>query len=436
MKKKVAFGAIALGLVLVLSLAGAEVILRLIPNQFLDQYRLYKTHGVTTTTLTVRHADAELVGYRYLPGQAGIGKVSSCFVNNRISINKSGFNDREWPDDGRPAIGVLGDSTVAAIEVPSGESVTSLMRELSGVEVFNASINGYQPPQMLDTYRTILSRYKPRLTVLFLYLGNDIHKTFCRFQSTPSCVGFGADGGSELRHAAFTVAGHAYQRPEGMVWRVGKRLGQYFVLVHFVQQMLARWEENRGNPVSRPYHLFNPSAPPEWEQAWSAFAWVLSEIKSAVESDGGRLAVVAVPMHEMVSEDWRRELELQYWGVDAGRLDRDLPRTRLMALTEKMGLPFIDPVPFMRDYARRHKLSSPYYSFRCDGHWNPLAHYLMANLILSGLTEKNLLQLDPDLLKRLGRNLARSPGDILGSELEAQIYGRGAIYTGNTKVRR
>ena len=88
--------------------------------------------------------------------------------------------------------------------------------------------------------------------------------------------------------------------------------------------------------------------------------------------------------------------------------------SRFMQIVNELGIEFIPLAPVFIDYQREHNLPDPYFSYSCDGHWNPLGHDLAASAIGS-----YLIGIDP---------ISPTPKEILGES------GYGAIYNGGIYV--
>ncbi|MDD5656941.1 MAG: hypothetical protein PHF00_06770, partial [Elusimicrobia bacterium] len=164
----------------------------------------------------------------------------------------------------------------------------------------------------------------------------------------------------------------------------------------------------------------------------------LLELSREVSRSDAKLAVVMIPEHLRLAPNWRAELaaEKTFRG-EAGELDPDSPARRLREFARRHGIIFLDPAPTLAAYRDRNALPSPYFSFRCDGHLNPLGHFLLANVVARFIAENDLAPMrTPDKKKLLGavrRNLEASPQAVLGREAYRQIYG-GEVYRGSSEI--
>jgi hypothetical protein len=159
---------IALGIGVVLSLAFAEIVLRIVRPAQLSRIEYP----------CIYEPDPEL-GFHYIPGSSGA--VSGHFeIDNRVEINSLGFYDDEPLPPGASSLRVLavGDSFTAAMNVPRGDVWTAVVeRELrargySSADVVNLGIDGTGTDVHVREIERFLPRLRPQLVVLAFY-GND-----------------------------------------------------------------------------------------------------------------------------------------------------------------------------------------------------------------------------------------------------------------------
>src|SRR5262249_2951772 len=117
--------------------------------------------------------------------------------------------------------------------------------------------------------------------------------------------------------------------------------------------------------------------------------------------------------------------------------DLEHPVRRMREINQRNKLRSIDLESFLRTYRDEFDLKAPYFSYRCDGHLNPLGHFLATNLIAKYLIVNDLVPLDSvrkiRVLSRLERNMKLSPVDILSEEGYEQIYKTGR-FKGKTNI--
>jgi hypothetical protein len=164
----------------------------------------------------------------------------------------------------------------------------------------------------------------------------------------------------------------------------------------------------------------------------------LRTLKDEVEGDGARLALVAVPEHFTTSREWQSEMMFGAGSAVPDDFDPALPTRRLAAVAGRIGVPLLDLRPAFLAYRDANDLSYPYFSFACDGHWNPLTHYLAGHAAAAFLAQHGLLGENrrdrADLLSARRDAFARDPKAILGTQAHRQIFD-GGIYTGGAARR-
>ena len=79
-------------------------------------------------------------------------------------------------------------------------------------------------------------------------------------------------------------------------------------------------------------------------------------------------------------------------------------------------------------------IAQPVFNFYCDGHYNPVGHYLAANglaeyLLQQGLVDEKAIRRNPDYLDK-------SPEELLGPEAYKAIFVEGNVYTGNSLLNQ
>jgi len=399
--------------------------------------------------------DRSTVAYRALPGglmtlrpRGTFRHQTACTDIKGISVNPDGFRDRPWPrTKNRPRIAVMGDSFVEALRVANGEHVSAILARLTGAEVLTAGISGYATVTELFAYRRLVRPLRPDLVVVFVYPGNDIRGNSCQLDPARSLCGEVRELGVVYRNRvrtrddSATVAPPASPAGEGQtdgsaVAQLKGTLRRNLVLyqalhdLRFIVQGVIN--QIRGTVPPR-WRLYLNRVSPDWEEAWRITEDALSTLKDEVEADGARLALVAIPEHFTTSREWRKEMMFGAGSAVPDDFDPALPTRRLAAVAERISVPLLDLRPALLAYRDANHLSYPYFSFACDGHWNPLTHYLAGHATAAFLAKQGLLgdnQGDgTDLLSARRAAFARDPTDILGAQAHRQIY-EGGTYAG------
>ena len=405
-----------------------ELALRLYPNKFYDKYKYYRENDTIGKIDTLQHVQDETRGFAYAPSQTA-SRQSSCYNNEYIAINSRGFRDKEWPlVPLSGSVAAFGDSMIVGREVSEKQVVTSVLGELLGARVFNLGVNSYAPKNALKTYEVFVDSLRPKVVLFFAYLGNDVIQNFCPF-SNASDNGCGSvDQNDEIvfsqlrpKEKAATV------RPTGYLWKAGKALGNVSVLVYVAyeaKKALASLRRTIGLFRSH-IEIMNTAESEEWSAAWSVFGEVIKKFRYSVEERGQRFVLVLVPDNKIYDTNLRSALlSLSgVWGIP--HLDTKFPSKRAESLAKKLRVDYINLADAFGKYQNRHQLAAPYFSYRCDGHWNPLGHFIAAQAIADLLVEKGYVEPPVPPNAQHSSLFKKSPKEILGNEAFSEIYESG-----------
>jgi hypothetical protein len=430
----------------VVSLALAEVGLRL----FSSKYAALQAYAAN---------DRSIIAYRALPGglltlqpEASFRYQTACTNIEGISVNADGFRDRHWPriKDG-PRIAVMGDSFIEALNVTDDEHVAAILTRLTGTRILNAGIGGYSTVTELFAYRRLVRPLSPDVVVVFVYPGNDVRGNSCRLDPTRTVCGEVGEQGVTYRNGEpaqgirgagapptptvdVPSGGTVLARLKGVL---RKNLVVYQALHDLKVLVQGAFNQLRGYVPPR-WRIYLNRELPDWEEAWRITEDALKTLKDEVEADGARLALVAIPEHFTTSREWRHEMMFGAASAVPEDFDPALPSRRLAAVAKRIGVPLLDLRPALLAYRDANDLSYPYFSYTCDGHWNPLTHYLAGHATAAFLAQQGLVgknQSDRAGLMSARRDaFARNPKAILGTEAYRQIF-EGGTYTGGAAMR-
>ena len=417
------------GLVLIsllFCLIAAEGILRVVPNPYEREFAQL-------------HGNKSFVEYRDLgDGLFSLAPASdarwqrSCYDIAPIGINGEGFRDRPriLGKDGFRTL-LLGDSFIEALQVADTQHAASRMEEILGIPVINGAISGYTTATELAAYRKLLRPFRPDLVVLFFFVGNDVKGNSCALDPGRTLCGRidrakpGAKGDQD---AAAPV-------PEpGLFPRLKKFLRHHLVLyqvLHDAKYVVLGLANRVSGHVPRRWQVYRRDMPQAWLDAWTFSENYLATLRDEIEADGAHLALIVIPDHFATNPEWRSEL---MFGAGSGipdDFDPHHPAHQLTAIAERLDLPVLDLQPALAAYRESFELPYPRFSYRCDGHWNPLAHDLVANEVALFLAREGLLPPGraATLAKKRDAAFATSPRDFLGTDGYKQIY-EGGIYRG------
>lgn len=439
MRRLLANGALV-AVSIVFSLIMVEIGLRVVPNRYALWHEFY-----VQNESSIEYARDDR-GERILKPNQRATKAGSCYTIKSILTNSIGYRDGEV-DPARPVeIAVLGDSFLEALQVSDNEHFSAILERLLGVEVMNAAISGSQTVMELMTYRNVVQAYRPRIVILFLYLGNDIDGNLCGF------------GGKVKYHCARLVEGEiqyvsydpttpravarAAAKAEGP--RLGRRVKNalranlvLYLPLWELKEYVAKLFASAVGHFPHWLELYMPSEPGEWPSAWTATGQALADLDREVEANGGVLLTVVIPAHVTITKTWKRELAFESGQTSLGELDPLHPHRRFQGLVERHDIRSIDLLRQFLAYRDQFSMDYPYFFYSCDGHWNPIGHFLAANVVARYLIEERLMPLAEShrsvVLARIATMLDRSPRDLLGDAAYDQIFS-GRHYSGASNV--
>lgn len=383
----------------------------------------------------------------------------SCFDIRNILTNSLGLrqNNEILPGKNHYKIAIFGDSYVQGLEVRNEETFSALLqRYLPGVEIINFGVGGYGTVEELVAYIEKGRQCKPDLVVLFFLTGNDIRNNDPALQ--------GRYGGGTLRPWLLKTSGtYEFYYPDNY-FKNNKKL--ILINIHrWLMEHLCIYKTFYANfgIKLRNYQFpaFNNKKPeinsqtfwPQdyklvdygvyckpthraWIEAWEITEEAILRFRRAVEEDGAKFLLVIPADSIQVEPDAAAKLRSEYGLKIPDNFDVRYPVTRLRFFAEKSGIAFLSLLPTFLEYRDRFSLPYPYFAYRCDGHWNPLGHFLAANGLAQFLFNERFLapeSLPIDFIKRIGNNLHLPPQQVLGQKAWKEIYA-GGIYSGISDI--
>lgn len=413
---------------LVLSAGGIELALRLTPNAWRQAYDSGRTNA---TNLAYRALDDGL--YTLAPGQTARFQ-RDCYDTLPVTTNAQGFRGPEW--EKRGGVFLLGDSFVEALQVGDGETMASQLSKILGEPVYNAGVSGYSTATELFAYDKFLSPMKPRLVLLAFFLGNDVTGNSCRLdpgrvlcgrksadaavfaperaKADKESIGIPAEGAA-VADTAFTAPLKRWLRRNFVI---------YYVLHDLKIVTMGLTNQFLGGGVRDDWRIYLDRPQVDIDEAWDFTTQALSRLKAQVESDGGRLVLISIPEALALNPDWRRAAVLGGGSEVPSDFNPRLPSRRLSEVANQLNLEVIDLLPKFETYRDIHGLTPPFFSFACDGHWNPLGHYLAAHHVANEIWRLGLVDSRP---LEATTHAPADPQTILGRKAFEEIY-RGGVY--------
>lgn len=342
-----------------LTLLSIEIAVRVIPL-YPDTFEIY---------------DPDL-GWRMTPNKSGTYLNILCLgeFTNRVTLNSHGLHDVEHsyepPTNNTYRILMLGDSMVAALEVPLEQAFfRRLEAQLNDVgdisyEVIAAGHHGYSTSQELWYYEKEGRRYQPDLVILVIQPANDFldNHASLRLVGTGSYPYYTLDNNNELMLHTPSIG----EIPANWGGRSINPLHDTLYQISYLYRLLFRRidilkgiQENYDDPAhgDDPQRLL--------DEAWAITRAVISQLKNEVEADGAQFAVVIAP------GVWRTQAEGESIYADFEKIMNDL------------GIPYLNLAPTFQ----ASQSSSPPLIYACDHHWTARGHQLVADELTTNLTD-------------------------------------------------
>jgi hypothetical protein len=283
--------------------------------------------------------------------------ASQCY-SVPVSTNAAGFRDTNWT--GSQSVAVLGDSFMEGVGVGDGQDFASVLEGLLHEPVMNLGQASFGTVAELAAYLKFARPAAPKTVVLMFYTGNDVSDNDCAISEGP---------GGTIEKPCGKVVGPAVVFPTNFYSVSGNHALRSFVREYcrtcgLVKNAIAR------APAAAGARAIPAAEGNATEDAWTVTTEALRQLRDAVRADGGTLIVSSVPDYHMVEP-----------GAGESAVE-----ARLIDTLAALGITFVPLTPSFIAYRAQYALPAPYFSYSCDGHWNPVGHALAASLIASYLS--------------------------------------------------
>jgi len=317
----------------------------------------------------IAHPD---IGYLLKPAVSGV--LWGCDFRAAFHTDSHGFRN-PWPWPEKAEIIAVGDSLTFGFGVKDEEASPSVLaRALPRSRVLNLGLMGACPEQYLRLYETFGAKMRPRVLLVGVFLGNDFHEApgFDRWLKSKAGGNYMLSQRPPLR---FSLR-HPRQSIKGLLTR-------YSYLYNLVRVMRTydrnNSTERRLFPLADGHQLLLfptrlaqavTMGQPDHEEFEEVFR-PINRMSALAREDGTHVLVVFQPSKE--------EIYLPLLGEPAPDAGGPL-RTAL----QKQGIDCLDLTPAFRQRAR----AGDQLFFEADGHPNRLGYALIAEEILTYLTEQ------------------------------------------------
>ncbi|MBL8134163.1 MAG: SGNH/GDSL hydrolase family protein [Anaerolineae bacterium] len=298
----------------------------------------------------------ETLGWRYQPNVAGAWFNAGCprEFTNQVVTNSQGAHDVEHVVE-KPAgvqrVLVLGDSLVAALEVPTEalffRRLQDLLSARAGAEVIGFGYAGYGTAQEMLFYGEVGRTYAPDVVLLLFTPHNDFA------DNHPAFAAMSIDW----------VYTRPYFRPDetGVLVAEPPRAAPMPPLHRFLleRSRLYRLLSLRARQYQPPVSLIGPEYEAARAESWTWTFAQLAALRDSVEADGARFGVVID--QSLLAESERAAVHAE---IAAGLTARGIDHLSLLRVFQSA------------------EQDGAILRFPCDGHWTPAGHALAAEAIL------------------------------------------------------
>ncbi|MBI2566819.1 MAG: SGNH/GDSL hydrolase family protein [Candidatus Schekmanbacteria bacterium] len=297
--------------------------------------------------------------------------------DNLVTLNRHGFHDRDYSPQ-RPVAGafrlvVLGDSYVAAFEVPIEDTFHKRLEARLGAEdpfarplyeVIALGLPRKAQADQLQWLRQFGPAYQPDAVLLLFFSGNDI------LENSPALFGQAMDFATRYM-ATVVPAKIAFFDYLDLV--PGSRLGGF--LAETATTLYARNLDRFSNQVSRAdllspeLGLYADPLAPGWREAWERTASLLAEIAATCERLGATFLVAGLSGPQAIGD---ASSERTWSSAATGALDLGRGDRWIAAWTKGANVPFLHLTPTLSAAGPRRVF------WRHDAHLTAHGHAIVA----------------------------------------------------------
>jgi lysophospholipase L1-like esterase len=324
--------------------------------------------------------NAEFVYLGYLPGEV------EDFANP-VKLNALGFHDRDYPVE-RPTPGtyrilVLGDSYVAAWEVPVADTFHKLLEarlhaedplRRASYEVIAFGQGRTAQETEIEWLRKYGALYHPDMVLLLFFCGNDFMENDAATFAAASRFG---------NHYIKEIAPRKIRVYEKLLLFPSSRLNGLLAdaAAEYYAEHLDRFVPgiSREDLEDPEIGIYRNPLPPEWPEAFDRTGKLLNLMRRETEAIHARFFVAALSGPQSMGEVAEREL----WAEARDpRFDYQRPERWIREWAKHAEVPLVELGPPLAKIGRREVF------WKHDQHLNPRGHAAVADLLYPALVEE------------------------------------------------
>jgi hypothetical protein len=360
--------------------------------------------------------DPEL-GHRHKPNLDFVHVWNGHDNVSSIRTNSFGLRSPAVPlakESGEYRILALGDSYTFGYGVGDEDAFPAVLGKmlaaagtpsLGRTTVINAGVSSYGTAQELLYYKNHGRAFQPDLVLLNMFVGNDVQDNLCthytQLTSHTRFPCYAVEGGELVLKSKPQEPGSKAKKKirllPHLLYKV-KRTNLFQMLYGKAKSVLASNAAMVGllglvgvdvHPGYVPHVVSGWYAEERAAEGWALTRALLEELQRAVEADGAKLALVAIPSRVQVISQLFEVSAVLYPGepsVEAFLQDPAKPQRALQAFGQEIGIPVLDLIPA---FAERDDTQQLYYP--SVAHWNEKGNHIAAEHIHAFLIENRLV---------------------------------------------
>jgi hypothetical protein len=324
--------------------------------------------------------NAEFVYLGYLPGEVED-------YANPVKLNSLGFHDREYTVE-RPApatyrILVLGDSYVAAWEVPVAETFHKLLEarltaedplRRASYQVIAFGQGRTAQETEIEWLRKYGALYHPDMVLLLFFCGNDFMENDATTLAAASR--FGTYYINEVAPRKIRLYQRLLLFPHSRLNGLLADAAAEYYAEHLDRFVPGVSREDLEDPE---IGIYRKPLPPEWPAAFDRTAKLLHLMRRETEAMHARFFLAALSGPQSMGEVAERELWAQ---AKDPRFDYQRPERWIREWAEHASVPFVELGPPLAKIGRREVF------WKHDQHLNPRGHAAVSDLLYPAIVEE------------------------------------------------